>query len=61
MNGKDRSPKTVLNPPVDGKIQGLFKAYECFSSTFEGKFYFQDCPVYSSSFQACANPEKGLI
>ena len=38
-----RSPKTVLNPPlhVNGKIQGVFKAYECFSSTFQCKFSFQ--------------------
>ena len=36
-----RSPKTVLNTPVNGKIQGLFKAFECFSSTFQGKFNFQ--------------------
>ena len=33
--------KTQLNPPVNGKIQGLFKAFECFSSTFQGKFNFQ--------------------
>ena len=36
-----RSRKTLLNPPVNGKIQGLFKVFECFSSTFQGKFYFQ--------------------
>ena len=36
-----RSPKTMLNPPVNGKIKGLFKAFECFSSTFRGKFNFQ--------------------
>ena len=41
-----RPPKTVLNPPVNGKNQGLFKACECFSSAFQ----------YSSTFQACANP-----
>ena len=35
------SPKTLLNPPVNGKIQGLFKAFECFSIIFQGKFYFQ--------------------
>ena len=35
-----RSPKTVLNHPINGKIQGLFKAIECFSSTFQGKFNF---------------------
>ena len=53
--------KTELNPPVNGKIQGLFKAFECFSSTFQGKVNFkkrtfQDSPVYSSTSQACANP-----
>ena len=32
---------TVLNPPVNGKIQGLFQAFLCFSSTFQGKFQFQ--------------------
>ena len=36
-----RSPKTLLNPPVNGKIQGLFKDFECFSSTFQGKINFQ--------------------
>ena len=35
------SQKTLLNPPLNGKIQGLLKAFECFSSTFQGKFYFQ--------------------
>ena len=30
----------MLNPPVKGKIQGL-KSFECFSSTFQGKFNFQ--------------------
>ena len=54
----------MLNPPVNGKIQGLFKAFECFSSTFQGKFNFprtfEDSAVYSSTFQACANPDKGL-
>ena len=33
--------KTVLNPLENGKIQGPFKAFECFSSTFQAKFYFQ--------------------
>ena len=46
--------KNLLNPPENGKNQGLFKAFECFSNTFQGKF--QDSPVYSSTFQACANP-----
>ena len=55
-----RVSKTVLIPPVNGKIHGLFKAFECFSSTFQDKFnfqgLFQDSPDYSSTFQACANP-----
>ena len=33
--------KTALNPRENGKIQGLFKAFECFSNTLQGKFYFQ--------------------
>ena len=32
--------RQLLNPPVNGTIQGLFKAFECFSSTFQGKFNF---------------------
>ena len=36
-----RYPTTLLNPPINGSIQGLFLAYACFSSTFQGKFYFQ--------------------
>ena len=36
-----RSPKAALNPPVNGNIQGLFKAFECFSSTVQCKFNFQ--------------------
>ena len=34
-------PKTVLNPPVNGKILGLFKTFECLSSTFQRNFNFQ--------------------
>ena len=37
----DLGLKRLLNPPVNGKIQGLFKAFECFLSNFQGKFYFQ--------------------
>ena len=52
------------SPPVNGKNQGLFKTFECFSSTFQGKSIFQgrqDSPVYSSTFQACANPAYFLF
>ena len=50
--------KTLSNPPVNGKIQGLFKALECFSRQILISRTFQDSPVYSSTFQACANPVK---
>ena len=56
--------KTVLNPHTNGKIQGLFKAFECFSSTIQDKFYFQGLfktVLYSSTFQACANSEGEII
>ena len=31
----------MLNPPVNGKVQGLLKAFECFSTTIQDKFNFQ--------------------
>ena len=49
----------MLNPPVNGKIQGLFKAFECFQVTFKANLIFkdfEDSPVYLSTFKACANP-----
>ena len=57
-----RSPKKVLNPPVNGKIQELFKPFECFSFLFKANLIFKDfsrqtCTIYSSTFQACANLE----
>ena len=43
----------------------LFKAFECFFKYFSGKFNFQGLfktiPVYSSTFQACANPDLAFI
>ena len=36
-----RTPSTVLNPSENRKIQGLFKAFEWFSCTFQGRFDFQ--------------------
>ena len=36
-----RSPKTLLNPPVNGKIQGLFKAFECFQVLFKANLVFK--------------------
>ena len=36
-----RSLSTVLSSTKNRRIQGLFKAFERFSSTFQGRFYFQ--------------------
>ena len=46
-----RFQKTVFNPPVHGKIQGLFKAFECFSSSFQGKLIFKDFSRQSCIFK----------
>ena len=43
--------KTELNPLANGKIQELFKAFECFSSTFQGKFIFKDFSRQSCIFK----------
>ena len=51
---------TVLSPTENSRIQGLFKAFEWISSTFQGRFNFQGLfksPLNSSTFQACVNPE----
>ena len=32
----------LLNHHANGKIQGHFKAFECFSSTFQSKIYFKE-------------------
>ena len=32
----------MLNPPVNVKIQGLFNAFGCFSSTFKANLIFKD-------------------
>ena len=56
-----RSPKTLLNPPVNGKIQGLFKAFECFSSTFQGKFNFQGLFKTVLYIQVLFKPVRTLL
>ena len=40
-----------LNPPVNGKIQGLFKAFKRFSSTFQGNYIFKDFSRQSCIFK----------
>ena len=36
-----RSLSTVLSPTENRRIQGLFKAFEWLSSTYQGRFNFQ--------------------
>ena len=47
-----RSPKTQLNPPVNGKIQGLFKAFEsAFQVLFKTHLIFKDFSRQSCIFK----------
>ena len=47
----------MLNPPVNGKIQGLLDAFQVLFKANLFSRTFQDSSVYISTFQACANPE----
>ena len=55
-----RSLSTVLSSTENSRIQGLFKALSDFPVLFQGIFnfsrIFQESPLNSSTFQACANP-----
>ena len=51
--------QTVLNRLANGKIQDFSRPLSVFQVLFKANFIFkdfQDSPVYSSTFQACANP-----
>ena len=54
-----RSLSTVWSSTENRRIQGLFKAFEWFSSTFKSDLIFMDFsrkPSKFKTFQACANP-----
>ena len=54
--------ETLLNPLVNDKIQGLFKAFECFSGTFlQGKFNFQGLFKTVLYIQVLFKPVRTLI
>ena len=55
-----RSPKTVWNPPVNGKIQALSKDLEFFSSPFQGKFNFQELFKTALYIQVLFKPVRAL-
>ena len=46
-----RSLSTVLSPVKNIRIQGLFKAFEWFSNTFQGRLIFKDFSRKSSKFK----------
>ena len=48
-----RSPKTVLNPPVNGKIQGVFKAFEFFQGKFNFQGLFKTVQYFQVLFNLC--------
>ena len=53
-----------MNPLANGKFQGLLKAFEFFKDFSRQILFsrtFQDSPVYSSTFQACANPVTAVL
>ena len=43
--------KTVLNPLANGKIKGLFNAFECFQVLFKANFIFKDVSRQSCIFK----------
>ena len=51
----------MLNSPVNGKIQGLFKTFKCFSSTFQDKFNFQQLFKTVLYIQVLFKPVRSLL
>ena len=51
----------MLNSSVNGKIQGLFKTFECFSSTFQVKFNFQGLFKTVLHIQVLFKPAQTLL
>ena len=52
---------SVLNPPVNCKIYGLFKAIECFSSNFQAKLNFQGLFKTALYIQVLLKPVQTLL
>ena len=50
----------MLNPPVNGRIQVVFKAFKYFSGTFQGKFYFQGLSRTVVYIQVLSKPVRAL-
>ena len=47
----DLGLQIVLNPLVNGKIQGVFKAFECFQVLFKANLIFKDFSRQSCLFK----------
>ena len=55
-----RSLSTVLSPTENSRTQGLFKAFEWFSSTFQGGFNFQGLYKKAVQIQVLFKPVRTL-
>ena len=56
-----RPPKTLLNPLANGKIQGLFKAFECFQVIFKANLFsrtIQDVLYIQVLFKLVRTPKN---
>ena len=51
----------MLKPPVNGKIQGLFKAFEYISSTFQSKMSFHGLFKTILYIQVIFKPVRTLV
>ena len=56
-----KSLSTVLSPTENSRIQGLFKAFEWFSSTFQGRFNFQGLFKKALYIQVLFKPKGTLL
>ena len=56
-----RSLSTVLSPTENRRIQGLFMIFQYFSRKIWFSRNFQESPLNSSTFQACANPAHTIV
>ena len=55
-----RSLSTVLSPTENSRIQGIFKAFEWFSSTFQGRFNHQGLFKQALQIQVLFKPVRTL-
>ena len=57
----DLGSKNTVESSVNGKIQRLLKVFECFSSTFQGKFKIQGLFKTAMYIQVLFKPVRILL